>query len=57
MANGSNWSKDELLERIDELETETSDLQDQLDAIATRLPCDMRNQCFSWNAKINERVP
>ena len=33
MAN-SNWSKDELLDRIDELETENSDLQDQLDAIS-----------------------
>lgn len=32
MANG-NWSKDELLDRIDELESENSDLQDQLDAI------------------------
>jgi hypothetical protein len=33
MAN-SNWSKDELLDRIDELEGENSDLQDQLDAIS-----------------------
>ena len=29
----SNSSKDELLDRIDELESENSDLQDQLDAI------------------------
>jgi hypothetical protein len=33
MAN-NNWSKDELLDRIDELESENSDLQDQLDAIS-----------------------
>ena len=32
MAN-SSWSKDDLLDRIDELESENSDLQDQLDAI------------------------
>lgn len=33
MANGS-MTKDELLDRIDELENENADLQDQLDAIA-----------------------
>ena len=33
MAN-TNWSKDELLDRIEELEGENSDLQDQLDAIS-----------------------
>jgi hypothetical protein len=33
MANG-NWSKNELLDRIQELEGENSDLQDQLDAIS-----------------------
>ena len=33
MANG-NMSKDELLDRIDELEAENSDLQDALDAVA-----------------------
>jgi hypothetical protein len=33
MAN-SNWSKNELLGRIQELEGENSDLQDQLDAIS-----------------------
>jgi hypothetical protein len=32
MAN-SNWSKDELLDRIDELESENSDCRDALHAI------------------------
>ena len=33
MAN-NKWSKDELVDRIDELESENSDLQDTLDSIA-----------------------